>query len=252
MKKHVLITGANSGIGYYLTLSLLKKNYRVAVLDITVEEISRWEKTFGEALLVYKCDVSDQEQVDDTIQNVYRSFGRIDIVVNNACRAAFNSFENSSMEEIRSVFHVNVFGMLHVIKAVLPEMIKRKEGIIHNVGSGVGITGFKNLLGYSASKGAVETLTKCLALEYRDSNIVFNIIHPPLTATPSAQPLGLPPEMMEDPEKVGMALSKKIESRRKIITSDWKSSLGIHLMKLFPYFMGNMFSELTYKKQKQA
>jgi len=249
MKKKVLVTGANSGIGYYLALSLLEMNNQVAVLDISVNEISRWKDKFGADLLVIPCNLIREESVSKAISLILQSWDQIDIVVNNACKAVFGSFQQVSMSEIQEVFGVNVMGMLHVIKAVLPDMLKRKEGLIHNVGSGVGITGFKNLLGYSASKGAVETITRCLSLEYAETGIIFNIIHPPLTATPSAKPIGLPEGMLEDAEKVGRALARKIASREKVITVDWKSSLGIRIMKLFPYFMGKMFSNLTFKNQ---
>jgi NAD(P)-dependent dehydrogenase (short-subunit alcohol dehydrogenase family) len=170
-------------------------------------------------------------------------------VVNNACLAIFGSFETVSMDEIRKVYDVNVFGVLNVIHSVLPSMLESNRGIIHNVSSGVAITGFQDLLGYASSKAAVETLTKCLSLEYRNTHITFNIIHPPLTNTPSARPIGLPENMLEAPEKVGYALAKRIFSKKKVIAPFWKSGLGIRLMKIFPYFMGNLFSKLTYKNK---
>lgn len=245
MKKRVLVTGANSGIGYYMALSLLENNFYVAVLDIEINEISTWKRKYADELIVIQCDITCQEKVDKSISKIVKAWDQIDIVVNNACKARFSPFEETDMKDIEAVFSVNVMGMLHIIKAVLPDMLRRNEGLIHNVSSGVGITGFKNLLGYAASKGAVETLTRCLALEYATTKIVFNIIHPPLTATPSALPIGLPIEMLKDPEKVGRALSRKIKSRKRIITADWKSALGIRIMKLFPYFMGNMFSKVN-------
>lgn len=249
MKKKVLITGANSGIGLHLALSLLENNYHVAVLDVEINEISKWKEKYEIGLLIYRCDITSQEMVTETVKEILNIWDKIDIVVNNACKAFFGPFMETEMIEIESVFRVNVMGMLHIIKAVLPDMIKRNEGLIHNVGSGVGITGFGNLLGYSASKGAVETLTKCLRLEYSGTNIVFNIIHPPLTITPSSNPIGFPREMMEDPEKVGRAISQQIESTGRIITTGLKDFIGIRIMKLFPYFMGKMFSKFTIRNQ---
>jgi NAD(P)-dependent dehydrogenase (short-subunit alcohol dehydrogenase family) len=250
-KKRVLVTGANSGIGYFLTLSLLEKSFRVAVLDIVINEISRWQEKYTEDLLIIQCDLTCEKEVKEAVAVVLKSWDQIDIVVNNACKAIFKHFEQTDINEIQGVFEVNVMGLLHVIKAVLPGMLERNEGIIHNVSSGVGITGFKNLLGYSTSKGAVETLTRCLALEYSETHIIFNVIHPPLTATPSARPIGLPREWLEDPEKVGRLLSQKIGSRKRVITTDWRSAMGIRFMKLFPYFMGKMLLRLTSKNQTE-
>ncbi len=249
MSKRILITGANSGIGYYLARSLLEKKYYVAVLDLEIDEISKWKEKYKDRLLVYRCDITIQEEVNEKVMEIIHSWEKIDIVVNNACKAVFRPFGETRMDEIESVFKVNVMGMLHIVKAVLPDMLIRNEGLIHNISSGVGITGFKDLMGYAGSKGAVESMTKCLRLEYAHTHIVFNIIHPPLTATPSAKPIDLPGEMLEDPEKVGNALSRKIESRRKIITTDWKNAMGIWMMQLFPYFMGSLFLKFTSKNQ---
>lgn len=81
----------------------------------------------------------------------------------------------------------------------------------------------------------------------RHTGIVFNLMHPPLTNTPSARPIGLPEELLEDPEKVGRALAGKVFSTGRVVTSSWKTALGLRMMKLFPYFMGKFMSGLTFK-----
>jgi len=249
MTKYILITGANSGIGYFMSSSLLKKGHYVAMLDLRIDALQKLKFEYRDRVLNYECDITDRAAVQESISSIYKLWPKLDIVVNNACKVLFGSFEEITEEEIRQIFDVNVFGTLNVTHAVLPHMLRRNEGIIHNISSGVGITGFKNLLGYASSKGAVETLTKCLALEYSHTNVIFNLIHPPLTNTPSAKPIGLPSGMLEDAEKVGRLLAKKIGSKRKVITADWKSNAGIQMMKVFPYFMGRMMTKLTFKNK---
>lgn len=91
-----------------------------------------------------------------------------------------------------------------------------------------------------------------LALDYAETNIIFNTIYPPLTSTPSAKPIGLPEDMIEDPVIVGRVLARKIESRKKIIATDWKNALGIRMIKLFPYFIGRKFSKFTLQNQMSS
>jgi NAD(P)-dependent dehydrogenase (short-subunit alcohol dehydrogenase family) len=127
----------------------------------------------------------------------------VDILVNNACLCVFKSFIDRSLDRTRAEFEVNYFGAIPMIHAVLPHMKAWGCGIIHNVSSGVGISGFPGISGYVSTKGAIESLTRTLALEFAFFGICVNLMHPPLTNTKSASPLGIPVEMMADPEKVG-------------------------------------------------
>ncbi|HBR25330.1 MAG TPA: short-chain dehydrogenase, partial [Firmicutes bacterium] len=79
--------------------------------------------------------------------------------------------------------------------------------------SGVGVMGFINISPYASSKGAIESLAKCLNIEYQNDGISFHIFHPPLTRTKSAEPLPIPKEFMVPPEKVGVGLAKHINKK---------------------------------------
>ena len=93
---------------------------------------------------------------------------------------------------------VNYFGYLNTIQAVLTLMLKQGHGVVHNLSSGVGYTDMPGMNGYTSSKGAIEALTRSLALEYAGRGITFNVMHPPLTRTASAAGFGVPPQMMAD------------------------------------------------------
>lgn len=178
------------------------------------------------------------------MESVIQKWGRIDIVVNNAALAIFKRFEERTIDETRCEFDVNYFGYVNVIAAVLPFM-KARGGIIHNVSSGVGITGFARLPGYTSTKGAIESLTRTLAIEFAPYEIHVNVMHPPLTNTKSAAPLGVPVQALADPAVVGRNLARKIESTKSVIASDLQTAIYLYFAYRYPLLLGKLFSRLS-------
>ena len=247
----VIITGANNGIGFHLTQTLLEDGYCAAALDLSTENLNALQATHPDTLLAVQCDVTDDIQVKAAADTVLSRWGQIDILVNNACLAIFKPFEQKTVEETRQEFEVNYFGYLRMINAVLPHMKARGSGLIHNVSSGVGITGFPGLCGYTSTKGPIESLTRTLALEFARYGIHINLMHPPLTRTKSASPLGIPVEVMDDPSRVGRNLAKQIQSTRPVITSDFRTALYVFLAYRYPEAIGGLFAKLTEDARKK-
>lgn len=245
MKNVVIVTGANNGIGFFMTKTLLGDGYCVAALDITDENLAPLQSIFSERLLVFNCDVTDSARVKDTISSIAEKWGQIDVLVNNACLAIFKSFEHRSIEETRREFEVNYFGYVNTIAAVLPYMQAKGNGIIHNVSSGVGITGFPGIYGYASTKGAIESLTRTLALEFETYGICVNLMHPPLTNTKSASPLGIPEQAMDNPMRVGHNLAKRILSTKAVIAPDFRTSFYLFFAYRYPLVLGRLFAKLT-------
>lgn len=245
MKNVVIVTGANNGIGFYMAKTLLADGYGVAALDIADENLTPLQSTYSERLLVSHCDVTDSARVKDTISSIAAKWGQIDVLVNNACLAIFKPFEQKTIEETRKEFEVNYFGYVNTITAVLPYMKAKGKGIIHNVSSGVGITGFPGIYGYASTKGAIESLTRTLALEFEPYGICVNLMHPPLTNTKSAAPLGIPVQAMDDPIRVGCNLAKRILSTKAIIAPDFRTSLYLFFAYRYPLALGSLFAKLT-------
>ncbi len=248
----VMVTGANNGIGLHLAISLLEKGCRVAGLDLAGDNLAAMGAAHAARLLFCCCDVTDHAQVQAAVKAAVGRWGRIDVLVNNACLAIFKPFMEKSLEEIWREFEVNYFGYLRTIVAVLPHMKAQGGGIIHNVGSGVGITGFPGIYGYASTKGAIEALTRTLALELAPYGICVNLIHPPLTNTKSAAPLGLPPQAMADPAQVGHRLAKKILSTKPVITPDWRTAAYLFLARRYPARLGGLFSQLARSGERRA
>jgi NAD(P)-dependent dehydrogenase (short-subunit alcohol dehydrogenase family) len=244
-RKVVLITGANNGIGYYLAKSLLEEGNLVAGIDLECDHLKDLMKSFHDTLLVCQTDVTRDEDIQRAIQAILQKWNKIDILINNACLALFSPFDEKSLQEIYKEFEVNYFGYFRMIRLVLPKMKERGSGSIHNVSSGVGITGFPGLTGYSSSKGAIEALSKTLSYEFEKYGITVHTIHPPLKNTKSASPLGIPVEAMEDPVKVGQQLARRIQSKKKTITPNIPTALYLFLARWFPDAIGRLMRKMT-------
>ncbi len=241
----VIITGANNGIGFHMAAPLPEEGYRVAGLDLSGKNLATLQDTYPDHLLFCRCDVTDEVQVGAAVDAIVQKWGRIDVLVNNACLCIFSPFEEKSLEQTRQEFEVNYFGYVRTIAAVLPQMKAQGGGIIHNVSSGVGITGFPGIYGYASTKGAIEALTRTLALELARYSICVNLMHPPLTNTKSASPLGIPLQAMADPADVGRRLAKKILSTKSVITPDFQTAAYLFFARRFPDAVGRLFGKMA-------
>jgi NAD(P)-dependent dehydrogenase (short-subunit alcohol dehydrogenase family) len=248
MNRIIMITGANNGIGLAIAQALLDEKDCVAALDLTLENLDQADPN----LIARVCDVTDPERVQAVVDEVVRRWGGIDVLVNNACLALFKPFVDRGLDEIRKELEVNFFGYMNTIYTVLPVMRGQGHGVIHNLSSGVSYTGIPGMSGYTASKGAIESFTRTLALELADEGITVNIMHPPLTRTKSASGFGVPVEMMADPVKIGRGLARKIGSTQPTITPDFISALGIFGNQHFPLAMGIFLARMATRAREQS
>ena len=239
--KHIIISGANQGIGYYMARELLQAGYTVTALDLAIGNLSRLPGN----ILPLICDVSDAARVESCVKESVERFGSVDCAIHNACMCTFGPMESTGDATYRQVFDVNYLGALNLTRAVLAYMKAENSGKIIFTSSGVGVTGFVNISPYASTKGAIESLAKCLNIEYADSGIHFHIFHPPLTNTASAAPLPVPKEFMADPEKVGAGLAKNINKKSFIICHSLGQKMQTMLCYLFPIKMGGLMSKMT-------
>lgn len=169
-RKVAIITGANSGIGRATADALLKENcvvYDFSRRDIAAEKVNH-----------LRVDVTDEENVISAVRDVYDKQGRIDIVINCAGYGISGAVEFTSLEDAKSQFDVNFFGMVNVNKAVIPYMRENNGGRIVNISSVAAVAHIPFQTYYSASKAAVESYTCALANELRPFNISVTAIQP--------------------------------------------------------------------------
>lgn len=182
-----VVTGAHQGIGAIFARRLAAEGASVVASDIgdcadTVASI----KATGAPSIAIRADVTDASSVVDLMAQTTRTFGKLDILVNNAALSSvlrMKPIDEISSEEWSRVFDVNVRGMFECIKAAAPHMRERGYGKIVNMGSGTFLKGMPNLPHYVASKGAVIGLTRSFARELGRDGIRLNCISPGLVMT---------------------------------------------------------------------
>ena len=172
-----IVTGASGGIGEATARALHAAGYRVFGTSRRAPATS----TPGIEYLV--CDVTSDELVQAAISKVLSQADRIDLLVNNAGVGLVGGAEESSLEQAKSLFDVNLFGLIRMTKAVLPTMRRQRAGRIVNISSVMGLIPAPFMALYSASKHAVEGYSESLDHEIRGSGIRVVLVEPAYTQT---------------------------------------------------------------------
>lgn len=182
-EKVAVVTGGASGIGLATTKKLLSEGANVVILDLKMDE--EIINSLGENVLYLKCDVSNEENVKNCIEEIIKKFNHIDYLVANAGIGGSSSKPHEvSMDEWNKVISVNQTGIFLLNKYVINEMLKSGKGAVVNTSSMYGLVGSTTSFAYSASKGAINQMTRSLALTYARDNIRVNAIAPGYVDTP--------------------------------------------------------------------
>ena len=171
MNKVVLMTGASRGIGKSTATEFAKNNYNIVINYNNNKEAAedlknKLKSKYNIECLAIKADVSNEQEVDNMIEDVINTFGRIDVLVNNAGIAQDTLLEDKTKEMFQKTLNINLIGTFLVSKKVSKYMLKEKKGCIINISSTNGIdTYYPYSIDYDASKAGVISLTKNLAVE---------------------------------------------------------------------------------------
>ncbi len=180
-----IVTGAAQGFGYGIAETFIREGALVALLDINEEAVKRAAEAFGPAAAAFRCDVADSADVARITQEAIKGLGGLDILVNNAGTTHRNRpMLEVSEEEFDRVFAVNVKSIYLFAQAVVPHFRERGHGVILNIGSTAGIRPRPGLTWYNASKGAVNLMSKSMAVELAPDKIRVNAIAPVAGETP--------------------------------------------------------------------
>jgi len=190
-EKVAIVTGAGQGLGWAIAKRLADDGACLVIADINWEraqEKAALLQRMGQEAMAIKVDVSKAKEVAHMVEQVLEKFGRIDILVNNAgILGPYYPVEEYPEELWDQVIAVNLKGTFLCCKAVIPIMKKRGKGSIVNIASVAGKEGNANMAPYSASKGAIITLTKTLGKELATSQIRVNAVSPALLETEMTQ-----------------------------------------------------------------
>lgn len=173
-----LITGASRGIGRALIVELLARGEKVAATARNADDLAGLAVPGDGNFVALAMDVTDESTVAAARDAAVKTFGRIDVLVNNAGSGLIGAIEEVSQPEIQALFETNVFGPLRVIRSILPVMRAQKSGYIINIGSIAGRIGSAGSGLYCASKFAVAGISEALAAELAPLNIHVTVVEP--------------------------------------------------------------------------
>ena len=198
-KRVWMITGASRGIGARIAAAALAHGDAVVA---TARDTAAVEQRFGTqpGLLAVALDVTDEAQAARAVAAALARFGRIDVLVNNAGYGLLGAVEEASADEVRRLYETNVFGLLNVTRAVLPQMRERRAGHVINISS---LGGYRSAAGfgvYCSTKFAVEGLTEALHAELAPLGIRATVVEPGYFRTEflEGQSLVTSPRVLDD------------------------------------------------------
>lgn len=209
-----IVTGSSSGIGLDTSITLAQNGFLTYATMRNLDKSSIIETAAEKEKIpirVVELDVTDDRSVNDAIQRIVSEIGKIDVLVNNAGYGLVGAFEDLSMEEIKSQYETNVFGLMRVTQKVLPIMRKQESGIIVNVSSGAGIFGYPGGSAYVSTKFAVEGLTESISYELESFGIKVVLIEPGFIRTNFANAMILA-KKAQDPNSPYTEMMQTIQS----------------------------------------
>jgi len=183
--KTAIVTGGASGFGAGIVKRFIEEGARVLIVDLNGEQANTYASELGSEALAMQADVSDEEQVNAFTEFALTSFGRIDMLVNNAGVGHVpDDLEDVPPEIFDRVFAVNMRAVYLAARRIVPEMKAAGKGVILNIGSTAGVSPRPRLTWYNASKGWVVTATRSMAIELAPQGIRVNALNPVAGDTP--------------------------------------------------------------------
>jgi NAD(P)-dependent dehydrogenase (short-subunit alcohol dehydrogenase family) len=179
MSKVWFITGTGSGIGAGTARAALKAGDRVVATGRNLDKVrNALRDVASDNLAIVQLDVTDEARTRAAVDEAVKRFGRIDVLVTSAGYSLLGHFEEMTIPEIERQFATNFYGVVHVMRAVLPIMRKQRSGRILNVSSVGGVVGLKHCGAYGPTKFAVEGLSLSVATEVEPFGIKITIVEP--------------------------------------------------------------------------
>ena len=241
----ILITGASTGIGKAISQKLLKKSCNLVLIarrDSLINDYINEAANSAAKVKIIKCDVSNKNEVEDAYSLAISTFGKIDIAILNS-GVGFNitpdTFNSKYAEE---TMNINFMGVVYWIEKILPEMMKRKDGIIAPVSSLADNRGYSGSGFYCASKAALSTFLEGLSIDLRKYGIKVLTIKPGFVKTPMTDKNKFKMPFLISAEKSADIIIKGIEKEKSIIQFPFPTVLGSKFIGLLPNWFYKMIA----------
>ena len=187
--KKILITGASGGIGKVLCEKFIEYECQLIITSSNKERLEDLKNLFGSNHLYYQLNFSNKDELISNIKIIAEENKDIDVLINNAGTTKDNLLLRMSDEQWYDVININLNSNYHLIKTIIPNMIKNKSGNIIGITSVVAVTGNAGQSNYTASKAGMISMYKSLALEVSQRNININLIAPGFIESPMTDKL---------------------------------------------------------------
>ena len=211
--KKWLITGISSGLGKALAEQVIEKGDFVIGTFRNESQVADFNKKFTGRAVALKLDITNEAEIENVITSIIEQYQTIDVLVNNAGIGFVGAIEETSIEEVRTVFEANFFGTLKLTQTVLPHLRKQKSGNIIQISSHGGIKAFAGFGIYNASKFALEGFSEALAQEVAPLGIKVSIIEPgPFRTKFASNSLGEAEKIIEDYNETAGNFRTKLKS----------------------------------------
>jgi len=208
--KLALVTGGGSGIGYAITEKFVQNDIRTIIVGRDRQKLKKAKEALGKLCIPFCFDLTDLKAVPVLVKKIEDEYGTPDILVNNAGINLKKDFVNVSDEEFHQIIQTNVSSVFTLSREVVKYMIKKGGGNILNISSMASQYGLPKVIAYTASKSAIEGMTRAMAVELSPKGILVNCIAPGFIAT----------------EMSGKALNSDPERMRKVLSRTPLGKLG--------------------------
>ncbi len=250
--KVILITGASTGIGKEIAKMLAEENCSLALIarrGELLDELAEQIKTNNSNIKTFVCDVAKPGEVKKVFTEVREHFNKIDIAILNAGVGSKSSAEDYSYENAKNTFDVNVLGIVNCAANLLPDFIKRKDGMIVGVSSLADSRGWQGSGFYCASKAAATLLLENLRIELKPFNVKVITVKPGFVETPMTEKNKFPMPFLMSAEKAAKIIIDGIKKEKRTIQFPLPIVLSAKLMRIVPDFL---FEYISIKKPSEV
>ena len=182
-KKIAIVTGGGSGIGLAITEKFVSNGILTIIIGRNQQNLNKAKNKLGRLCVTVNFDLTNLKAIPALVKNIIDEYGQIDILVNNAGINLKKEFTKVSDEEFNQILQTNVTSIFVISREVVKFMVKKRSGNIINISSMASQYGLPNVIAYTASKSAIEGMTRAMAVELSPGGILVNCIAPGFIAT---------------------------------------------------------------------
>ncbi len=232
---NIWIIGASTGIGRFAALAFAKAGVKVAASARSADQLASLVAEGGGLISAWPLDVVKLEDVQATAEKIKAEFGTLDAVL--YCAATWTNEKNSQAKAsvMRPMYEVNIFGCLHVIEAVLPDMSARRGGRIAIISSVAGFRGLPRALAYGSSKAALTHIAEGLKFDCDEVGIIVQVIHPGFVKTPLTDKNDFKMPFLMSPEDAATRVLRGMSGTGFEITFPRRFTWMLKLLRILPY-----------------